>query len=517
MQKVPTMTTGTLSHPVLATTPKGASDRKPSTTHRIAGFLCGALVFALCLGLDAPGGMSREAWCVASVGVLMATWWVLEAIPIAATALAPLVLFPLLGVMPMNKAAAPYANPLIFLFLGGFVIALAMERWNLHRRLALQIIRVVGLQPAALVGGFMVATAFLSMWVSNTATATMMLPIGLSVIKLFDTRDGERMPDNFSIALLLSIAYGANIGGIATLIGTPPNALLAGFMNETYGVEVGFGQWMLIGMPLSLTLLVICWLILTRIVFPLGGDHIHGAETLLEGEIAKLGPMSRGEKLVGLVFLTTALLWVFRPLIDHWTPGINVTDPGIAVIAAISVFAIPVRPRERVFLLDWSATQKLPWGVLLLFGGGLSLGAAFSTTGLSGWVAAHVGGPVGGSPWVIVAATAAVVMLVSHFTSNTATIATFLPLIGALAMSLGQNPLMLAVPAVLAASCAFMLPVATPPNAIVFAEGILTVPQMVRAGALINVVALSLILAFAYTVVMWTFGIELGVLPEWAV
>ncbi len=508
------------AHRDSATAANPKSGRHPSASRRALGLVAGLVVFLVMLIMDPPGAMPEKAWLAAAVGILMAIWWILEAIPIPATALVPLALFPFLGIQPIKAAAAPYANPLIFLFLGGFVIALAMERWNLHRRIALNILRVVGSNPAALVGGFMVATAFLSMWVSNTATATMMLPIGLSVISLVTAGSlpgqGDGRGEHFTPALLLGIAYSASIGGIGTLIGTPPNALLAGYFAEAYGVGIGFADWMMMAVPLEIILLVIAWLVLTRVVFPIRVKELTGVEEMIGRELDKLGPVSRGEKLIAAVFVTTALLWMIRPLLNQWLPGMNISDPGIAVIAALVVFVIPVEPKNRVFLLDWTATQGLPWGVLILFGGGLSLGAAINGTGLSQWIAEAMSGASGWPTFGLLLAVVAVVMVISHMTSNTATAAAFLPLTAALAVSLGENPLLLTIPMVLAASCVFMMPVATPPNAIVFASGELTVPQMAKAGFLINVLSLILILLVAYTLMELAFSIQAGVIPDWA-
>jgi len=503
-----------------ATAANPKAGRHPSASRRGIGLSLGLVLFAVMLLMDPPTGMSEKAWITAAVGVLMAVWWVLEAIPIPATALLPLAIFPLLGVKSISATAAPYANPLIFMFFGGFILALAMERWNLHRRIALNIIRWVGTNPAALVGGFMGATAFLSMWVSNTATAAMMLPISLSVIALFANGNGkEGGPANghaFGPALLLGIAYGASIGGVGTLIGTPPNALLAGYFAETYKIQIGFSDWMLMAVPLEIVLLAVTWLVLTRVAFPLRTMELAGAADIINKQIDNLGPISRGEKIVAVIFVTTATLWTLRPLIDGWIPALHLSDTGIAVFAALAIFTAPVEPSKRIFLLDWTATQGLPWGVLLLFGGGLSLGAAIIDTGLSKWIAEAMAAASDWPAWLLMAAIVVVVMAVSHLTSNTATAAAFLPLIAALAISLGENPLFLAIPTALAASCVFMLPVATPPNAMVFASGQLTVPQMAKAGAYINVISLILILATAYTLMGLAFGIEAEVMPDWA-
>jgi solute carrier family 13 (sodium-dependent dicarboxylate transporter), member 2/3/5 len=482
------------------------------------GLLAGPMVMLVMLLLPAPGDIGEAAWRTAAVGVLMAIWWVSEALPIAATALVPLALFPLLGILPMRATAAPYANPLIFLFLGGFIIALAMQRWGLHRRLALLVVRAVGTKPHRLVLGMMVASAFVSMWVSNTATTVMMLPIGLSVILLVRP-DAEYGPDapvdfNFAVCLMLGIAYASSIGGLATLIGTPPNALLAAFMLETYGVEVGFAQWMTIGVPLVVVTLPLAWLLLTRVAFPIRITEIPGGAAAIAGEYARLGVMSRGEKWVALVFAGAAISWIARPLIESYIPGL--TDTGIAIIAALTLFAIPLDARMSTFVMDWRTAEKLPWGVLLLFGGGLALADAVTASGLAESIAGAIGG-ISALPAVVLLVTVTVVViLLTELTSNTATAAAFLPLIAALAIGLGENPLLLVVPAALAASCAFMMPVATPPNAIVYGSGYVTIPQMVRAGWMLNVLFAIAITALMYTLVGMAFGIEPGVVPGWA-
>lgn len=492
-----------------------------STAKTLIRLAISLAIFITMLCMAPPAGLSVAAWHAAAVGILMALLWILEAMPIPATALIPLALFPILGVAPIAKAAAPFAHKLIFLFMGGFILAMAMERWNLHRRIALTILKYVGAKPAALVAGFMAATGFLSMWVSNTATATMMLPIALSVIQMMDENVDMKIRDKFGAALLLSIAYGASIGGVATLIGTPPNALLAGFMEKTYGYDISFGDWMKIGLPISVVLMIFAWFSLTVLSFPLKGVKIEGAQGIVKGEIAKLGPMSRGEKMVGMVFLLTAFSWVFHKPIEKYLAATydittKVSDTEIAIISALLLFMLPTNLKKGAFLIDWKSAQKLPWGVLVLFGGGLSLGAAITNTGLSTWIADMMGGLEGIDTLWLIAIFSVVVCLVSHMTSNTATAAAFLPLAASLALSLGENPLVLTVPTVLAASCVFMMPVATPPNAIVFASGKLTVPQMARAGFLINLVALVMLVAAAYGLLGMVFGVEMGVMPDWA-
>ena len=462
------------------------------------GLFAGPLFTVLMLLSDAPTGMSEAAWRTAAAGVLMATWWITEAIPIPATALIPLALFPVLGILPMGKAAAPYANPVIFLFMGGFMIARAMESSQLHRRIAFSIIGLVGTRPRNLVGGFLVATALLSMWVSNTATAVMMLPMAASIIRFREDR-GTSSP-NFSVALLLAVAYGASIGGIATLIGTPPNALLAGFMSESYGVEIGFAQWMLLGVPLVLISLPLTWIILVRFVFPVPDDTAEDAAHPMSEQRESLGGISAHEKVVAAITLLVAAAWIFQPLLSRALP---LSDAGIAIIGALLLFLAPVHWKTRKFALTWQDAEKLPWSVLILFGGGLSLASAVEETGLARWIGESLSVLKGLPPIVLVLVVTTLVIFLTELTSNTATAATFLPIVGSLAVGLGLNPMTLAVPAALAASCAFMLPVATPPNAIVYGLGKMTIPQMAKAGLWLNLVFIVLITLATMTLGQW--------------
>ena len=478
------------------------------------GLWLGPLVFLLILLLPAPDGMPVPAWRATATAALMGIWWVTEAIPISATAFVPLVLFPLLGVATISEAAAPYANPIIFLFMGGLILALAMERWELHRRVALAVVRAVGVKPDRLVLGVMVATALISMWVSNTATAAMMLPIALSLAALVRTGDesGEPADPHFPLNLMLGVAYASNIGCFGTLIGTPPNALFAGFMSESYGVEIGFGQWMAVGVPLVLITLPASWLLLTRVFYPIRLGEIPGGRDAIDRAYRALGRMTAPEWRVGAVFALTGLVWIFRPALDDFVPGLD--DAGIAIAAALALFLIPASGR-RGALMDWKAAERMPWGVLLLFGGGLSLAGAVSSTGLAEWVGAAMTG-LGWSTLVMVATITVVVVILTEFTSNTATAATFLPLTASIALGLGENPLLLALPAALAASAGFMMPAGTPPNAIVFGSGYVTVPQMARAGVWINILFIVCIVGIMYTVGLWVFAIQPGVIPAWA-
>ncbi|NGM20103.1 DASS family sodium-coupled anion symporter [Roseomonas stagni] len=493
--------------------PSGAPGAAVAPTRaRTVGLILGPILFAVMLALPPPAGLEPVGWRVAAVAVLMATWWMTEAVPIPVTGLLPLVLFPALGIASGSAASAPYADPLIFLFLGGFLIALGLERWNLHRRIALRVVAAVGTRPAALVGGFMLATAFLSMWVSNTATAVMMLPIGLSVIGLL-SRDGEDA-GGFGTALLLGIAYSASIGGLATLIGTPPNALLAAFVARSYGIEIGFAQWMAIGLPITVALLLLAWLILTRLAFRLPTAAVTGSAALIRDELGKLGRLSGPEIRVGLVFLAAAFLWVSRPALSGVLPA-GVNDTVIAIAAGVALFIIPAGGANPpgTALLDWSAAKRLPWGVLLLFGGGLALASAIGSSGLAAWIGAAFAGL---DTWpvilVVVLVTAAIVFL-TELTSNTATAAAFLPLMASVAPALGADPFLLTIPVALAASCAFMLPVATPPNAIVFGSGHLTVAQMARAGFLLNLAGIVAIVGLTWLFVGPVFAVPEGAGP----
>jgi solute carrier family 13 (sodium-dependent dicarboxylate transporter), member 2/3/5 len=509
--------TGTQPHPETISDEGTAGTGPPGRRRRI-GLLLGPATFLALLLLPAPAGMEAEAWRTAAVGVLMAIWWVSEAIPIPATALLPLALFPLLGVAGITDAATPYANPIIFLFLGGFMIAQAMQRWELHRRIALLVILRVGTEPVRLVAGFMIAAAFLSMWVSNTATAVMMLPIGLSVIHLsLPRRAGEPIDpgsSNFAVALMLGIAYACSIGGLGTLIGTPPNALLAGFMAESYGIQIGFGQWMLLGVPLVVIGLPATWLILTRVAYPITLPGIPGGRETISGELRKMGAWTRGEKRVGMVFLLAAAAWMTRPLLEGWVPGIS--DAGIAIGAALILFLLPVDLSRGHFALDWESAKGLPWDVLVLFGGGLSLAGAITRTGLADWIGVELAILAILPTIAIIGGIAVVIIFLTELTSNTATAAAFLPILASLAVGIGENPLLLAVPAALAASCAFMMPVATPPNAIVYGSSFVTIPQMVRAGLLLNFLFAVLLTLGGYLLILTVFGVEPGVVPPWA-
>lgn len=473
------------------------------------GLFAGPIVFALMLILPAPEALTSQAWGVAAVGILMAIWWVSEAIPIPATALLPIILFPILQVGSIAEATQPFANPLIYLFMGGFIIALAMERTNLHKRIALNIVMLVGTKPKSIIIGFMISAAFLSMWVSNTATAMMMLPIALSIIALVESDDameGANLQTNFAVVMLLGLAYACNIGGIATLIGTPPNALMAGYMFETYGVEIGFGQWMMAGVPLVIVSLPLVYLMLTRLVFPIKLKVIPGGYGLIKEQLEKAGKMTRAEKMVAVVFVTVAILWVTRPLLEPYIP--NVSDTGIAIFGAVMMFLLPVNFKKMDFVLSWEDAKRLPWEVLILFGGGLSLAAAITSTGLATWIGESLQVLDFLPMLLLIMLSLTVIIFLTEVTSNTATAAAFLPILASVAIAMGYDPLLLVIPAAIGASCAFMLPVATPPNAIVFGSGLVTIPQMARAGFVFNVAMIFVITGVLYLLVGYVFGVS---------
>jgi sodium-dependent dicarboxylate transporter 2/3/5 len=464
--------------------------------HQVVGLFLGPLVAGLMVFAGPPENLSHEGWMTASMGILMAIWWATEAVPIAVTALLPIVMFPLLGIATIQDTTAPYANKVIYLFLGGFIVAFAMQRWNLHRRIALNVLQHVGGNGRSLVGGFMLASAIISMWVMNTSTTMMLLPIAVSIIAVIHKTVGgldDHAKESFQYSLLLGVAYGATIGGMATLVGTAPNAMLAAFMQETYGTEIDFSRWMLVGLPLSAMMLPLAWLILTRFAFKVDFKTSDEGKAVLRQLKEELGAITIPEKRVATVFILMAVTWVLRPLLVT-LPGLSaLDDSGIAMAGGIALFLIPSGEKSDPMLLRWTYAERLPWSVLILFGGGLTLAGAVTRTGLAEWLGASLQ-TVGALPLfalVIVAAT--MIIFLTELTSNIATTATFLPVVGAIAIESGYDPIVLTVPVTLAASCAFMLPVATPPNAIVFGSGMLTIPKMVRAGMMLNIVGIFLV------------------------
>lgn len=433
--------------------------------------------------------------------ISMAIFWITEALPIPATALLPIIMLPLLGVSPVREAAAPYADPIIYLFMGGFMLSIAMERWNLHRRIALNIIGIFGTRPRALILGFLVASTFISMWVSNSATAMMMIPIVMSVYVLIKESQGAASALEFGGALVLTAAYGASIGGMGTLTSTPPNVILKGFMAKTYGIEIGYAQWLGLGLPLILIAVPLVYFILTRISFRIQNDEIPGLRQAIVGEKHNLGRLTWPEYAVMGAFVFAVTAWVSRPMWKGVMPLI--TDEVIAMLAACALFFIPAgRTGGRgIFILDWKSVKKLPWDVLVLFGGGLSIAAAFEKTQLAVAMASSLEGLANWPALAIIFLVVAIMIVATAITSNTATAAAFLPVIGALALAIGQPVLLLAIPVAMAASADFMLPVGTPPNAIAYGSGLIPLQRMIRAGVWVN-----LLFAILIPLVMWTFG-----------
>lgn len=468
--------------------------------HRIFGLVAGPVVLLTMALSDAPQGLSAEGWAAAAIGSLMAVWWMTEALPLAVTALLPLVLFPLMGVGDFQGTAVSYAHPLIFLFLGGFMLARAMERWQLHRRLALFVLGIGGSDPAAIIASLMVATAFLSLWVSNTATTMVMLPIAQSIVMTMQGGGGHQyavhQPKNeYGAALMLGICYAATIGGMGSLIGTPPNALFAAFMRDTYGMEIGFARWMMIGVPIVLILLPLTWLILTRMIFRTSLSLQRQVQADLKQHVEQSGPMGRGEKMIGALMLCVAMLWIFRPLLNGAFPNLNLTDAGIAITAATLLFVVPVHLRRGEFMLGWKDAAKIRWDVLILFGGGLALAAAIAKSGLADWIGSSAQALEHLPVFVIILVGTIIIVYLGELASNTAMAAIFLPIAGATAVGIGLDPLQLVLPVALGASLGFMLPVATPPNAIVFGSGMVSAGQMLRAGALLNIVGIVVVVA----------------------
>ncbi len=480
------------------------------------GLILGVLLLLATFLAPPVFGLNPAASKVALLAITMATMWVTEAIPIPATALLPMVLLPILGIMPIKEAAAPYADPIIYLFMGGFILSLAMERWNLHRRLALGIISKVGTQPRALVLGFLVTASFLSMWTSNSATAVMLLPIGVSVFALLKARPDFPGKAEFGAALVLAIAYGANIGGMGTLIGTPPNAILKAYMEKAHGYSIGFGQYMLIGIPLILLSVPAVQFILTRLSFKVSNEPIPGVKEEIAAERSKLGRITFPEWVVTGAFLLAIVLWVSReawkaeaPKIAgaNWPLGALVTDEVIAMGAAALLFFIPVDLKKGVFVQDWDCLKKMPWDVLVLFGGGLSLAGAIEKSGLVKAMAVGLGGMASWPALGIVFLVVAVMIVATALTSNTATTTAFLPVIGALAVGINQPALLLCIPVAIAASADFALPVGTPPNAIAYGSGLVSLPRMVKAGLWVDLLFALLIPLLMWTVGRWAFGV----------
>jgi solute carrier family 13 (sodium-dependent dicarboxylate transporter), member 2/3/5 len=479
------------------------------TTIRTGALFMGPVLAGTVWMLPPPEGLGIAALAVSAVAVWMVVWWMTEAVPLAVTALLPVVLFPALGVASTGDVTAAYANPLIFLFLGGFLLAKAIQRWGLSRRIALWILGLAGKRPSGVVAAIMTATAFLSMWVSNTATAMMMLPIGQSIIYAVNSeRDvgDQREAAAFCTALMLGIAYGATIGGMGTLIGTPPNALFAGFMAETYGIEISFSRWMMIGVPAVAVLLPTAWLVLTRVSFTLPSQLAGLSADALGKSLEQSARMSVDERRVGLLVLIAAFAWLTRPLLEGMLPWLSISDAAIAIAVAILLFIIPSRSKPDRSLLTWDDAQNIRWDVLVLFGGGLALADAIASTGLAAWLGSGAS-LFTALPWLIlILLIVTVIVFVGELASNTAMAAVFLPIVGASAVQFGASPVIFSMAVALAASLGFMLPVATPPNAIVYGSGAIRMEDMMRAGMLLNVLGILVVALLVMSVGQWLFG-----------
>ena len=467
-------------------------------TKQKIGVVLGPLMFIIILQFFHPEGLSDSANAVLASAVWVAIWWITEALPIAVTALLPIVLFPLSGGLGLKETTASYGHKYIFLFIGGFILAIAIEKWKLHKRIALTIIKLVGTNVVNIILGFMIATAFLSMWISNTATAVMILPVGMAIVQQLrdnpDTVEDENLV--FGKALMLAIAYSASIGGMATLIGTPPNLVLAGVVQETYGVDITFSEWFSFGFPISILLLVICWLYLTRVAFSFKQKAFPGGRDEINKQLKALGRLSYEEKTVLVVFTLTAFAWITRSfLIKQFVPAID--DTIIAVSFAILLFILPNKNKNKR-ILAWEDAVKLPWGILLLFGGGMALAVGFDSSGLALWLGEQMTNLQALSLFLLLFILIAAVNFLTEITSNLATTAMLLPVLVPLATILNVHPYYLMVGATVAASCAFMLPVATPPNAVVFGSGYLKIEDMVKKGIWMNVISILLLTIIVY-------------------
>ena len=466
-----------------------------------AGLFLGPILFLLFLNLPFEL-VSEKGDAVIAVAVWMVIWWITEAVSISVTALLPLLLFPLLKIMSVGDVGANYGSPIIFLFFGGFVLALALEKVNLHKRIALNIIKITGTTPNKVVLGFMIATASLSMWISNTATTVVMLPIAMSVISLL-TKDADgftKDDKNFALSVMLGIAFSANAGGIATVIGTPPNSVMIGLLENEYNIEISFLKWMVIGLPFSIVMITIIYFVLVKWMFPNNQLKFTASKEVINDELKKLGAMSGKEKMVLSIFGVTVFLWVFRTVINEMIPGLKLNDTIISIMAAIAIFAIPYNLKKGDFIIHWKDTQKLAWGILILFGGGLALAKGMSVSGIVDMVSTAIA--TSDISILFTAILLIVLMLfMTELMSNVALVAVLAPVVAGIAIGLEIPILYLLIPVTMASSCAFMLPMATPPNAIVFASGYIKVSEMARVGIILNLIAVGLlILMFQFVI-----------------
>jgi len=480
------------------------------------GLLSGPLAFILVLFFFQPEGLNPEAKAILASTIWIAIWWITEAIPIAVTALLPIILFPLTGGLDLTQTTTSFGHKYVFLYVGGFIIAIAIQKWNLHKRIALNIIRIIGTNVVKIILGFMIATAFMSMWISNTATAVMMLPIAMAIVAQLKDNPNTIEDENeiFGKALMLGIAYSASIGGVSTLIGTPPNLVLAGVVEETFGYEITFSEWFKFGFPISIILLIICWKYITGIAFKFKQKDFPGGREEINNQLKLIGKISYEEKLIAIVFSLTAFAWVTRDyLLIILIPVID--DTIIAMVSAIIIFLLPTKDGKRR-LLNWDEAVKLPWGILLLFGGGMALAAGFKESGLALWIGNQMTLLDGVSLFLLVFILITSVNFLTEITSNLATTAMLLPILYPMAINIDVHPFILMVSTTVAASCAFMLPVATPPNAVVFGSGYLRIPDMVKIGIWMNIISIVLLTFFVFYLLplLWNFDPMSFIIPE---
>lgn len=470
------------------------------------GFILGPLLFILLIFFAEPA--NSDIWKVLALALWMICWWVSEAVPIPVTALLPLVLLPYLGVFTLAESTAPYANPIIFLFMGGFMIALGLEKHNLHQRIALNMIRVTGTSANGIILGFMLATALLSMWISNTATTVMMLPIATSVISTLLPGDignsSQRCPaaeKKFALGLMLSIAYAANIGGSMTLIGTPPNVVMVGYLKELINFEMAFSQWLSIGIPAGAAMLTITYLLITRLLFASDIKDIEGSDALIDEKLTALGSFSKAETLVTIIFALTVCCWIFKPQLNELIGWPLLSDVTTAMVGGILMFITPLDFKKGQFLMQWEDASRLPWGVLILFGGGMCLASSMEKSGIIQAVGSFVAQyhELGLLSMIVIVTT--LVLFMTELMSNVALVSIFIPVIIGISSGLDINPLYLVIPATIASSCAFMMPIATPPNAIVFASGHIRIKEMMRAGVLLNMVCIVILTVIGFVLV----------------
>ncbi|MFK7775084.1 MAG: DASS family sodium-coupled anion symporter [Saprospiraceae bacterium] len=474
-------------------------------TYKKIGFLLGPILFLVILFYPKEI-INPIAHHVIAVASWMICWWVTEAVSISVTALIPLTIFPLVNIMPIGEVASSYAHPIVFLFFGGFIIALALEKVNLHRRIALSILKLTGTNADGVVLGFMLATALMSMWISNTASTVVMLPIALSVIKLLiNDEDGFTKNDkNFALSIMLGIAFSANIGGMATIVGTPPNMVMVGVMKDQYNIDIGFFNWMKMGVPFAITMLMIAYFFIVKVFYPNNLGQLKASGDIIDGELKKLGKVSRAEKVVLVIFLTTAFLWMIRSKLEVYFP--QITDTGISMLGALALFVFPLDFKNGKFTLDWKDTSKLPWGILILFGGGLALAGGLKTAGLIDLIGNTIAQQEGLSIFIITTLLIFVMLFMTELMSNVALVNIFVPVVAGIAIGLKVPVLQIVIPVTLAASCAFMLPMATPPNAIVFASGHIKVFEMAKVGIVLNIISILLLVGVTYLFIPVLFG-----------